>query len=90
MKRPVIVSIILLLSVLRLTAQADKNIKADIKHVTVFPDRAQINQEAEVSLLPGKTILMFRVFRLKDLENSPYCQSIIRIITFRTLRIPLR
>jgi uncharacterized protein (TIGR02231 family) len=57
MKRPVIVSIILLLSVLRLTAQADKNIKADIKHVTVFPDRAQINQEAEVSLLPGKTIL---------------------------------
>src|SRR5512133_12085 len=38
-------------------AQAEKEIKADIKHVTVFPDRAQIDHETAVSLVPGKTIL---------------------------------
>ena len=40
-----------------LKAQTEKEIKADIKHVTVFPDRAQIDHETSVSLLPGKTIL---------------------------------
>ena len=42
---------------LKLTAQPEKEIKAEIKHVTVFPDRAQIDHETSVSLLPGKTIL---------------------------------
>ena len=35
----------------------EKEIKADIKHVTVFPDRAQIDHETSVSLTPGKSIL---------------------------------
>ena len=38
-----------------LKAQTEKEIKAEIKHVTVFPDRAQIDHETSVSLLPGKT-----------------------------------
>jgi uncharacterized protein (TIGR02231 family) len=48
-----------------LSAQADKEIKADIKHVTVFPDRAQIDHETPVSILPGKSTL-----KIKGL--SPY------------------
>jgi uncharacterized protein (TIGR02231 family) len=56
MKRTIIVLILLLVSICRITAQTEKEIKADIKHVTVFPDRAQINQESTVSL-QGKSIL---------------------------------
>jgi uncharacterized protein (TIGR02231 family) len=48
-----------------LSAQADKEIRADIKHVTVFPDRAQIDHETPVSILPGKSTL-----KIKGL--SPY------------------
>lgn len=57
MKRIIIVSIIFLIGILNLTAQTEKEIKAEIKHVTVFPDRAQIDHETSVPLLPGKTIL---------------------------------
>src|SRR5664280_642856 len=57
MKRSIFVSIILLIMVNGATAQTEKEIKADIKHVTVFPDRAQIVHETTVSLLPGKSIL---------------------------------
>jgi len=57
MKRIIIVSIIFLIGILNLTAQTVKEIKAEIKHVTVFPDRAQIDHETSVQLLPGKTIL---------------------------------
>src|SRR5664280_3405464 len=57
MKRSIFVSIILLIMVTGATAQTEKEIKADIKHVTVFPDRAQIVHETTVSLLPGKSIL---------------------------------
>jgi len=57
MKRVVIVSIFLISAGLSLTAQTEKEIKAEIKHVTVFPDRAQIDQETSLSLQPGKTIL---------------------------------
>ena len=49
--------ITLILIVLSLNAQSEKEIKAEIKHVTVFPDRAQIDHETSVSLSPGKTIL---------------------------------
>jgi hypothetical protein len=47
------------MSVTGATAQTEKEIKADIKHVTVFPDRAQIDHETSVSLLPGKCVLKF-------------------------------
>jgi uncharacterized protein (TIGR02231 family) len=57
MKRLIVTSLTLLLSLLHLTAQSEKEIKAEIKHVTVFPDRAQIDHEASVSLQPGKSIL---------------------------------
>ena len=57
MKTLFIVSIFLMPAVLNLRAQTEKEIKAEIKHVTVFPDRAQIDHETSVSLLPGKTIL---------------------------------
>lgn len=40
-------------------AQTEKEIKPEIKHVTVFPDRAQIDHETQVSLTPGKTTLRF-------------------------------
>jgi uncharacterized protein (TIGR02231 family) len=57
MKRLIITSMFLISAVINITAQTEKEIKAEIKHVTVFPDRAQIDHETSVSLLPGKTIL---------------------------------
>jgi len=57
MKRSVVAFIVLILTGSNLSAQGEKVIKADIKHVTVFPDRAQIDHESSVTLLPGKTIL---------------------------------
>jgi uncharacterized protein (TIGR02231 family) len=57
MKRLIVISSALLLSMLHLTAQPEKEIKAEIKHVTVFPDRAQIDHEGTVSLQAGKTVL---------------------------------
>jgi uncharacterized protein (TIGR02231 family) len=35
----------------------EKEIKAPIGHVTVYPDRAQLTHEGAIDLLPGKTIL---------------------------------
>lgn len=46
---------ILLFSVIH--AQAEKEIKAGINHVTVYPDRAQVSHEAAVTMAPGKTVL---------------------------------
>jgi uncharacterized protein (TIGR02231 family) len=57
MKRSIILLITIMLAILSLNAQTEKEIKAEIKHVTVFPDRAQIEHETSVSLLPGKSIL---------------------------------
>jgi uncharacterized protein (TIGR02231 family) len=57
MKKSIIISIILILSVAGAAAQTEKEIKAEIKHVTVFPDRAQVDHETSISLLPGKSIL---------------------------------
>jgi uncharacterized protein (TIGR02231 family) len=57
MKKIIIVSFMLILSVVRISAQTEKEIKAEIKHVTVFPDRAQIDHETTVSIIPGKSVL---------------------------------
>jgi uncharacterized protein (TIGR02231 family) len=57
MKRIIIISAVFISAFLNLNAQTEKEIKAEIKHVTVFPDRAQIDQETSASLSPGKTIL---------------------------------
>lgn len=57
MKKHIIISILLFSTGYILSGQTGKEIKADIKHVTVFTDRAQIDHEASVSLISGKTIL---------------------------------
>ena len=57
MKRFIVALLVLTISVFHISAQSEKEIKAEIKHVTVFPDRAQIDHEAAVSLQPGKSIL---------------------------------
>lgn len=57
MKRLSLSIILIATLMMSLSAQAEKEIKAGIKHVTVFPDRAQIDHETTVSLAPGKTIL---------------------------------
>ncbi len=65
MKKLFITSLFFILAVFNVGAQTEKEIKAEIKHVTVFPDRAQIDRETPVSLMPGKSVL-----RLTGL--SPY------------------
>lgn len=40
-----------------ISAQSEKEITAEIKHVTIFPDRAQIEHETTVNITPGKAIL---------------------------------
>ena len=57
MKIIIVISLAFILSLINLQAQSAKEIKAEIKHVTVFPDRAQIDQETSVTLQPGKTLL---------------------------------
>lgn len=42
---------------LNLSADTEKDIRADIKNVTVYPDRAQLNHEGSFDLPAGKTIL---------------------------------
>jgi uncharacterized protein (TIGR02231 family) len=48
-----------------LSAQVQKEIKPEIRHVTVFPDRAQVDHETSLSIAPGRT-----VYKLTGL--SPY------------------
>jgi hypothetical protein len=57
MKKTGLVLFVAVSFILSINAQTEKEIKAEIKHVTVFPDRAQVDHETSVSLSPGKTIL---------------------------------
>jgi uncharacterized protein (TIGR02231 family) len=57
MKRLILPSIAIMLAINILNAQPEKEIKAEMKHVTVFPDRAQIDHESAVTLNPGKAVL---------------------------------
>ena len=57
MKRLLTTTTILFIVVSGLVAQTEIEIKSEIKHVTVFPDRAQIDHETSVSLAQGKSIL---------------------------------
>jgi len=41
-----------------LSAETEKEIKAGIKHVTVYPDRAQVSHETTIDLPIGKTVLI--------------------------------
>ena len=39
---------------------AEKEVKAEIKQVTLYPDRAQVSSESAVTLQSGETILLFK------------------------------
>lgn len=67
MKKILLFAVLIIVS-FNLTAQTEKEIKAEIKHVTVFPDRAQVNHETTAQIVPGKTI-----FKLTGL--SPYIDA---------------
>ena len=57
MKKLLVLSIFIFSFAFCISAQSEKSIKAEIKHVTVFPDRAQVDHETGISLLPGKSVL---------------------------------
>ena len=59
MKNLILIPLLGLYSFAYLTAETDKEIKANISHVTVYPDRAQINHEATFDLQNGSTTLKF-------------------------------
>lgn len=68
MKNQILILIMAAVFSLNLSAEGTKEIKAAIKHVTVYPDRAQISHETSVDLPAGITIL-----RLGGL--SPYIDA---------------
>ena len=49
--------LILLPAFLYVSADAEKDIKAGLKHVTVYPDRAQLTHETTVDIPAGMTVL---------------------------------
>jgi uncharacterized protein (TIGR02231 family) len=57
MKKLLVASLIIFSVIFCISAQTEKSIKAEIRHITVFPDRAQIEHETSISLLAGKSIL---------------------------------
>jgi len=68
MKNLFISFILVLIAVSGISAETEKEIKAGIRHVTVYPDRAQVSHETTVELPAGKTLL-----RLGSL--SPYIDA---------------
>ena len=68
MKKLLIYTLLFPMAVSSLNGQAEKEINAEMKHVTVFPDRAQVNHETNISLQAGKTIL-------KLASLSPYIDA---------------
>jgi uncharacterized protein (TIGR02231 family) len=68
MKKLILTSVILLTVFTISLADIEKEIKGTIGHVTVYPDRAQVVQDASFDLQPGKTVI-----RLKGL--SPYIDA---------------
>jgi uncharacterized protein (TIGR02231 family) len=68
MKKLILTSVFLSMAFTITLAENEKEIKGTISHVTVYPDRAQVNQEAGFDIPAGKTII-----RLKGL--SPYIDA---------------
>jgi uncharacterized protein (TIGR02231 family) len=68
MKKIIISTLFIFAFSLCLLADTEKDIKADMKHVTVYPDRAQLSHESSFDLSAGKTVL-----KLKGL--SPYIDA---------------
>jgi uncharacterized protein (TIGR02231 family) len=57
MKKILFISIFLLTASAYVSAEAEKDIKATLKHVTVYPDRAQMTHETNVDIPQGITLL---------------------------------
>ncbi len=57
MKNLILISILILIGSLNLSADTEKEIKVGIRHVTVYPDRAQVSHETNADLPAGNTIL---------------------------------
>ncbi len=68
MKKLIIISISLFTFLNIISADTEKEIKGIIKHVTVYPDRAQVNQETMIDIPVGKSVL-----KLSNL--SPYIDA---------------
>jgi uncharacterized protein (TIGR02231 family) len=68
MKKLFLTLVILSAAIAIATADIEKEIKGTISHITVYPDRAQVVQDAGFDLQPGKTVI-----RLKGL--SPYIDA---------------
>jgi uncharacterized protein (TIGR02231 family) len=56
MIRKTVAILLILTGTLTLAAQENRDIRAEINHVTVFPDRAQVSREARITAMPGKTV----------------------------------
>jgi len=57
MKKLFVTFILLTTIVLYASADIEKDIKAGLKHVTVYPDRAQLTHETTVEIAAGKSVL---------------------------------
>jgi uncharacterized protein (TIGR02231 family) len=57
MKRLILTFLLVSAAFISVNAQAEKDIRAAIDHVTVFPDRAQIRHEAKADIPAGTTVL---------------------------------
>ncbi|MCU0455001.1 MAG: mucoidy inhibitor MuiA family protein [Bacteroidales bacterium] len=57
MKRLILTSIFIASLALSSYADTEKEIRAGLKHVTVYPDRAQLTHEATVEIAAGKNVL---------------------------------
>jgi uncharacterized protein (TIGR02231 family) len=58
MKNITLVLIFIISGLTNLFADTEKEIKAGINHVTVYPDRAQVSHETTMELPAGKTVLI--------------------------------
>jgi conserved hypothetical protein len=57
MRKIIVLSLILIPFNMAISAESGKEIKATLRHVTVYPDRAQMTHDAIVEIPAGKTIL---------------------------------
>lgn len=57
MKKLILTFILLITFIRYASADIEKDIKAGLKHVTVYPDRAQLTHETTVEIAAGKSVL---------------------------------
>ena len=57
MKSLILILVLITIGSINLSADTEKEIKAGIRHVTVYPDRAQVSHETTTDLPAGNTIL---------------------------------